>query len=200
MKKCLTLEEAAHLNNTIQAPPRLPYHADVNGNPVYQQFMRLTHIYEEDELVKRQDEMQALAARLAMIQGLSTGRPPVPRFETSGQGPEATPGPTPPGPSPGPSPRPSPMGTPMGTGPAAEVLALQQRAAAHAQENADQRLLATTDEERERLANRERAWQGLRRIADQLGSGARHVVLGKSMRPWTPCSTGQRKNGQLRRS
>ena len=67
MKKRITFEEAARLNNTIQAPPRLPFHGDVNGNPVYQQFMRLTHIYEEDELVKRQDEIQALAARLAMV-------------------------------------------------------------------------------------------------------------------------------------
>ena len=45
MRKRITFEEAAHLRNTIQAPARLPYHADVNGNPVYQQFMRLTHIY-----------------------------------------------------------------------------------------------------------------------------------------------------------
>ena len=80
MRKRITFEEAAQLKNTIQAPPRLPYHADVNGNPVYQQFMRLTHVYEEDELVKRQDEMQALAARYVMVQGLATGRPPVPRF------------------------------------------------------------------------------------------------------------------------
>jgi hypothetical protein len=94
MKKRITFEEAAQLTNTIQAPPRLPYHADVNGNPVYQQFMRLTHVYEEDELVKRQDEMQALAARLAMVQGLSTGRPmgQLPQvFNMAGQGPEPTP-------------------------------------------------------------------------------------------------------------
>ena len=63
MRKRITFEEAANLRNTIQAPARLPHHGDVNGNPVYQQFMRLTHIYEEDELLKRQDEMRALAAR-----------------------------------------------------------------------------------------------------------------------------------------
>ena len=91
MRKRITFEEAAHLNNTIQAPRRLPYHADVNGNPVYQQFMRLTHIYEEDELVKRQDEMQALAARYAMVQGLATGRSGPQYFNLAGQGTEPTP-------------------------------------------------------------------------------------------------------------
>ena len=38
----------------MDAPARLPDHADVNGNPVYKQLMRLTHIYEEDEVHKRQ--------------------------------------------------------------------------------------------------------------------------------------------------
>ena len=108
MKKRITFEEAARLNNTIQAPARLPYHGDVNGNPVYQQFMRFTHIYEEDELVKRQDEMQALAARLAMVQGLSTGRPAV--FQMTG--PEVTPLSWPRG-SPIQTPTRSPNGSPL---------------------------------------------------------------------------------------
>ena len=83
MRKRITFEEAARLKNTIQTPPRLPYHADVNGNPVYQQFMRLTHIYEEDELVKRQDETQALAARLAMVRGLGGGPRVYPMTQSS---------------------------------------------------------------------------------------------------------------------
>jgi hypothetical protein len=54
--------------------------------------MRLTHIYEEDELVKRQEEMQALAARYAMVQGLATGRSSGPEtYYLAGQGTEPTP-------------------------------------------------------------------------------------------------------------
>ena len=64
MRKRLTFEEAANLKSFAQAPPRLPNHADVNGNPVYKQFTRLTQVHEEDELRKRQDDMRALAARL----------------------------------------------------------------------------------------------------------------------------------------
>jgi hypothetical protein len=63
MRKRLTFEEAANLNNFVEAPARLPNHADVNGNPVYKQFLRLTQIYEEDEVRKRQDDLRDLWAR-----------------------------------------------------------------------------------------------------------------------------------------
>jgi len=89
MRKRITFEEAARLDNTIQAPARLPYHADVNGNPVYQQFMRLTHIYEEEELAKRQDDMQSLLTRYAMMhheQGQLPHLPGPQFFSLAGQG------------------------------------------------------------------------------------------------------------------
>jgi len=38
MRKRLTFAEAANLKNFVEAPARLPNHADVNGNPVYKQF------------------------------------------------------------------------------------------------------------------------------------------------------------------
>ena len=60
MRRRLTFEEAANLHNYVQAPARLPNHADVNGNPVYKQFLRLTQIYEEDEVRKRQDDLRDL--------------------------------------------------------------------------------------------------------------------------------------------
>jgi len=64
MRKRLTFEEAARLRNTAQAPARLPHLADVNGNPVYKQLMRLTQIYEEDEVYKRNLDLHSLAARM----------------------------------------------------------------------------------------------------------------------------------------
>ena len=87
MKKRIAFEEAARLHNTIQAPNRLPFHADVNGNPVYQQFLRLTHIYEDEELVKRQENMQSLLMRYAMIGHVPGQLPPSPQcFNLAGQG------------------------------------------------------------------------------------------------------------------
>ena len=62
MRKRLTFEEAANLRSFVQARAGLPNHADVNGNPVYKQFLRLTQIYEEDEVRKRQDDLRDLAA------------------------------------------------------------------------------------------------------------------------------------------
>ena len=88
----MTFEEAANLQSFVQAPARLPDHADVNGNPVYKQFMRLTHIYEEGELHRRQGGLRALAAE-RLGRGFRPPRPP-------------TPAPMPPAP-PGPRPRPS---------------------------------------------------------------------------------------------
>ena len=64
MRKRLTFQEAANLNSFAQAPARLPHHADVNGNPVYKQFMSLTQIYEEDEVYKRNADLRNLGARL----------------------------------------------------------------------------------------------------------------------------------------
>ena len=64
MRKRLTFEEAANLKSYVEAPARLPNHADVNGNPVYKQFLRLTQIYEEDEVRKRQDDLHDLWARM----------------------------------------------------------------------------------------------------------------------------------------
>ena len=79
MRKRLTLEEAAKLECFMNAPGRQPDHADVKGNPVYNQFMRLTQVYEEDEVQKRQDDMRALAARLGDPRLGSGYMPPLPR-------------------------------------------------------------------------------------------------------------------------
>ena len=83
MRKGLTFEGAAGLRNFVQALERLPNHGDVNGNPVYKQFLRPTHIYEEDELHKRQDDLRALMARLGddrLGSGFRPRLPPVPLF------------------------------------------------------------------------------------------------------------------------
>ena len=166
MKKRSTFEEAAQLTNTIQAPPRLPYHADVNGNPVYQQFMRLTHVYEEDELVKRQDEMQALAARLAMVQGLSTGRPmpSVPVFQMAGQGPTETPMQTP-----ATTPRPGAEGQMAG-------LAEGERLSGEVQ--ADLQLARLTDEQQREAQLRQQGFARTREVLGQMAAGAQNALSG----------------------
>ena len=55
-------------------------------NPVYQQFMRLSQFYEDDELRKRQDEIRAYAARMGDPR-LGTGFIP-PRGTDPGPAPE----------------------------------------------------------------------------------------------------------------
>ena len=82
MRKRLTFEEAANLNSFVEAPARLPNHADVNGNPLYKQFLRLTQIYEEDEVRKRQDDLHDLWVRThdyRLGSSFHAPRPPQPR-------------------------------------------------------------------------------------------------------------------------
>ena len=95
MRKRLTFEEAANLRSFVQAPAPLPNHADVNGNPVYKQFLRLAQIYEEDEVRKRQDDLRDRWARTHDQRIGSSFRQPRPT------GPVPAPGPAP-GPLPGP--------------------------------------------------------------------------------------------------
>ena len=91
MRKRLTFEEAANLRSFAQAPPRLPDHADVNRNPVYKQLiMRLSHIYEEGEVHRRQDDLRAVAARLGderLGSGFRPPRSPVPQYRMDVGGP-----------------------------------------------------------------------------------------------------------------
>ena len=91
------------MNSFAQAPARLPHRADVNGNPVDKQFMRLTHIYEEDEVWKPNADLHNLGARLGDERLGSGFRAPPnaagpPRLARLG--PRAAPGPRP-APAPG---------------------------------------------------------------------------------------------------